>query len=132
MAKHNDMPELNSTKVFLTNLYTKEHLKPPCQHPLTSTTCAHTRRRALRTPSHGGLQALKQYGLPAKHRNGFENRLRKRKELYLTKPGFFHSAAALSGDSDMNGFTVYDFYRNHDWLKDELTGFAKNLRKCRS
>jgi|GEM_PF-4460880 len=27
MAKHNDMPELNSAKVFSTNCFTKEHLK---------------------------------------------------------------------------------------------------------
>ncbi|WP_281559969.1 hypothetical protein [Thalassomonas sp. RHCl1] len=37
MAKYNDMPELNSAKVFSTILFTKEHLKLPCHQPLTTT-----------------------------------------------------------------------------------------------
>ena len=31
MAKHNDMPELNSAKVFLTNLFTKPRRRLPRQ-----------------------------------------------------------------------------------------------------
>ncbi|WP_281555870.1 hypothetical protein [Thalassomonas sp. RHCl1] len=37
MAKHNDMPELNSAKVFSTNLFIKEYLKLPYPPPLTTT-----------------------------------------------------------------------------------------------
>ena len=44
MAKHNDMSELNSAKVFLTlivknifkSAFSKQPAKPPCQPPLTA------------------------------------------------------------------------------------------------
>jgi len=58
MAKHNDMPELNSAKVFSTNLFTKEHLKPPCPHQLTTGKSINPNHRTCKTLLQGVLQAL--------------------------------------------------------------------------
>jgi len=110
MAKLNDMPELNPAKVFLANLFIKEHLKPPCQHPLKTNICAPPSDSTGQTP----LQSLG---------------VIRHETLQLTTPGYFSSAAVLSKNSDMNGFTVGGFGRDSHWLKDEPTGFAKNVDK---
>ncbi|WDD99828.1 hypothetical protein [Thalassomonas actiniarum] len=57
MAKHNDMPELNPTKVFSTNLFIKEHLKPHGQQPSTTGNAVHPRRHACSSSRQGYLGA---------------------------------------------------------------------------
>ncbi|WDD96745.1 hypothetical protein [Thalassomonas actiniarum] len=71
MAKHNDMPELNSAKVFLTNLYTKERLSPPCQHPLTTGHYLHPYTPQASWQS--TVQASSANFTQVRHRNCFEN-----------------------------------------------------------
>ena len=118
MAKRNDMPELISAKVFLTNLFTKEYLKPRCRHPLTA-----IRHHARQTPQQRALQAVKLSCQQAHYR--------KKATLPLTAPGSANPAAVLSGHSDMNGFTVDVFNRNSDYLKDELIAIANNVHQYR-
>ncbi|WP_281558385.1 hypothetical protein [Thalassomonas sp. RHCl1] len=112
MAKHNDMPELNSAKVFLTNLFIKEHFKTPRHHASQS---------SLQGPLQAPLQQLSRYC--------FEKIQWKVKKLHVTALDYLGFAAVLSGDSDMNGITVYGFRRNSARLKDELMSFAKNVHK---
>ena len=125
MAKHNDMPELNSAKVFLTNLFTKEHLKHFCQPLLTTGNNLKTRcqisptllQNAFRAAQAGCFQAMRHYV--------FQHRPRPIKALQLTAPGYFCPAMTLLENSDMNGLTVYGFNCNSALLRDELNGFAK-------
>jgi len=126
------MPESDSAKVFSTNLFTKEYLKPPCQLPITAGTCARIRRSACPGPLPGALPAIKHSGLFAQHRRCIANRERKVKALYLTSPGRLGPAAGVSVNGGMNGSTVYGFNRKNHWLKDELMGFAKSLHKLPS
>ena len=95
MAKHNDMPELNSAKVFLTILFTKEYLRTRCQPSLT--TGYNLSSRHLSFPN------IMQSTLPAQH---------------LTTPKHSCSATMLSGNSDINNFTVDGFKRISYWLKN--------------
>ena len=90
MAKYNDMPELNSAKVFLTNLFTKAHRQ-------------------------------------IQHHYYFKHRQQKTKTLYLTTFSSFTSVTKLSGNSDMNDFTINGFICINTWLKDKLTVFTKNI-----
>ncbi|WDE06678.1 hypothetical protein SG34_007170 [Thalassomonas viridans] len=105
MAKSNDMPELNSAKVFLTILFTKEHLKPPNQQQLSTDSGTH--------PRHQSLQ------MPLRSRQ-------KMKTRHLTTRDDFPSTATLSGNDDRNSFTIDGLRRNNAWLNNERVGFAKN------
>jgi len=119
MAKYNDMPESDSAKVFLTNLFIKEHLKPPCPPPLNTGNYLHPLRHFAQT--------IRQ----SQQNFCFNNIQRKMKTRYLTGPGKFCPKAGLPGNSDMNGFTVYGINRNNCWLKDEPMNFAKNVHQRR-
>jgi len=112
MAKLNDMPELNSAKVFLTNHFPREHLKPPRQYPATIGKSRYPHRLFLQAPLQDILPIIRHKVLPAQHVSCL--------------------LAALPWNSGMNGFTVYGFRRNSNWLKDGLMGFAKKLDKSQS
>jgi len=129
MAKHNDMPELNSAKVFSTNLFTKEHLKHPYQQALTADKGIQPRPHTYQTFLPGALQALQKNRLQAQYRYSFEKIRWLLKATYTAAPNHYSATAILPGNSDMNGFTVYGFNRYTFWLNDELTGFAKNEHK---
>jgi len=127
MAKHNDMPELNSAKVFSTNLFTKEHLKPPCQQQLTTASSIHPHQQPLQLPMSIALAVIRPELLQVQHGYRVSNRHRKIKALCLTAPGYFGTAAVFSGNGDMNGFTIDGLSCNNAWLKDEPAAFARNI-----
>ena len=129
MAKHNDMPESDSAKVFSTNLFTKEYLNPLSQQRLTAVNNIHPRRQTCQKPLKGAVQALRHENLQAQRRYNLVSRYRKMKPQRLASSGPFGSAEMLSGNSDMNGFTVYGFNRNSHWLTDEQLVLAKNVHK---
>jgi len=114
MAKLNDMPELNSAKVFSTILLIKEYLKPPWYQPL------------LR-PIQGALPPFKDNLLPAQPRNRFNNGLRQAKNQSLTVPGYLGLAVALPENGDMNGCTVDGLKCNGNCPKDERADFTKTI-----
>jgi len=132
MAKHNDMPELNSVKVFLTylltNHVTKAPLKPSCQQQLnTGSTLA-----PYRQPLQGSSSANRLKHLQAQHRDNFKSRVQKIKALCPAATGCLAPATALSGNSDMNGFAVDSFTCKNAWLKDKPTQFAKSIHRLPS
>jgi len=114
MAKHNDMPELNSAKVFSTILFTKEHLKPYCQSLFNTGNNIHPNRRTGQPCLQGSL------------RYRFKSKGQQTKQPHLTAPGRFAPAAVLPGNSGMNGCTIGAFGRNCPRLNNELTNFVKN------
>jgi len=119
MAKYNDMPELNSAKVFLTNHFTSGRHKLPRQHPLTA--------GDLHRSRHLAFQSIGQTSLQEPHRYCFENQHGKRKTLPLIAPGHYCPAGVLEGNSGMNGCTVYGLSCDNPWLKDEPAVFAQSV-----
>ena len=120
MAKHNDMPELNSAKVFLTTLFPKERHNPHCRHQSSASNNPHPRHHAFQT------------SLPAQQRYSLEQSRWQVEAQNPPKPGYCSPATGLRENSNKNDFTVDGFTHTGYWFKDEPTNAAQSIGRLPS